>query len=467
VNNILRTAFGFFTILLVFCLSWALGLVRTEWGAAKSLFILLVTAHVPVPFYLYLRSLKNPPFGWKLGACLLVGLTVFGHSAMQTDQLRYILDGLQTLRGINPFRYTPQETFEKFGSLGILSQINHPHLSTVYPPLAQFFFAVSSFLNPFVWPFVQTVTPLKEGFAENLFPLILKVHKMAPPSVYWYWEFGLRVATAFCVFGMIRLQKHKRWDLLVFHPLFLFCVCLNLHIDALSIWLVLLLFHHSFSKKKEHFLLSASILVRWLSVLFLPFFALRWWKKEAKTDALSQMFLVVALVVLAFSFYSVGSNGNLFRSSGAYVQHWFFFGFLHRWLVDFFAFLKINDSIFWAKIFCAGAFLFSYVFVFIKFWKHKLTLRLSCTLVYLFFLICTPTIHPWYLLPLLALGLPYSKTLYTVWVWPMLSLLSYSFYFLGKDPFLVRNVVYILVSLLLWLDLKRIFAQKATFPCSP
>jgi len=86
---------------------------------------------------------------------------------LETDFYRYLWDGAVLAHGINPYTYAPSEVAEKAehppmdpalarlwqsaaseAPQRIFRSINHPHLRTIYPPVAQAAFAVSHWLKP-------------------------------------------------------------------------------------------------------------------------------------------------------------------------------------------------------------------------------------------------------------------------------------------------------------------------------
>lgn len=76
-----------------------------------------------------------------IGAALRLA-TVFSPTSLSDDVFRYVWDGHVTLAGINPYQYVPSELVER----GLLSDetltlLNSPDYYSVYPPLAQAFFA--------------------------------------------------------------------------------------------------------------------------------------------------------------------------------------------------------------------------------------------------------------------------------------------------------------------------------------
>lgn len=90
----------------------------------------------------------------------LRALMFFTNPILETDFYRYLWDGAVTFNGYNPYEYSPQEIIEGSpnapdrllelaGDSGkIIERVNHPHLRTIYPPVAQIGFALSYLIKP-------------------------------------------------------------------------------------------------------------------------------------------------------------------------------------------------------------------------------------------------------------------------------------------------------------------------------
>ncbi len=76
------------------------------------------------------------------------------------DHCRYMWDGAVVAHGINPYKHPPQDvasghvadpTLERLAETGreTLAGINHPHLRTIYPPVAEGAFALAYWITPF------------------------------------------------------------------------------------------------------------------------------------------------------------------------------------------------------------------------------------------------------------------------------------------------------------------------------
>jgi hypothetical protein len=67
---------------------------------------------------------------------------------LSDDIYRYVWDGLQMIKGCNPYSFAPAD-IKLYGetSAVLLRHVNHPELVTIYPPAAQLVFALGSFLS--------------------------------------------------------------------------------------------------------------------------------------------------------------------------------------------------------------------------------------------------------------------------------------------------------------------------------
>jgi len=99
-----------------------------------------------------------------LGLILFTGLGmrlifIFSEPMLEDDYQRYLWDGAQVARGLNPYTLSPEEAGRalKHTAVGrlatqsgsVLGRVNHGDLRTVYPPVAQVFFALAFKLAPF------------------------------------------------------------------------------------------------------------------------------------------------------------------------------------------------------------------------------------------------------------------------------------------------------------------------------
>jgi len=86
----------------------------------------------------------HPRLGtWALVAALAFRLlSVAGEPRLSDDVYRYVWDGRVQLHGIQPYRHAPDDPALSWLRDADWSRINHRHLGTLYPPLAELVFAL-------------------------------------------------------------------------------------------------------------------------------------------------------------------------------------------------------------------------------------------------------------------------------------------------------------------------------------
>jgi len=104
-------------------------------------------------------DLKKNQLIWVIGIGIILRvLMLFSAPILEDDYYRYLWDGAVTANGINPYEYSPEEVLGVTGiptelselaeeSGEIIHGINHPEVRTIYPPIAQAFFALSYWLD--------------------------------------------------------------------------------------------------------------------------------------------------------------------------------------------------------------------------------------------------------------------------------------------------------------------------------
>ena len=305
--------------LALFCLGfWYLDqhVYKLELAGLKSLEIKLI-GYVLYAFLLsipYAFLLKRPRLhtNWYVGAILVALTTVLSPTVLQTDQIRYIWDGAVSLRAGNPYLHAPIDhpDFSIFSGNQLL---NHNTLPTIYPPVAQWAFAVSGLFNPFLWngTLGWTAAPLLE--ATQGFKL----------------ELGWKIICGVFAFLAIYLNRNKRWDLFFLHPLILMTWVGNAHIDALLMVCIFLVLCNSNRPWKTWIFLSLGIAAKWVPILFLPHFIMKICPQKSLKSFFQFILPIAIIVVLPVVLYSIDSNGNFFTSIFIYARNWSFFGAIH------------------------------------------------------------------------------------------------------------------------------------------
>lgn len=137
------------------------------WGSIVYFALAVGVVRSPLPKSPWIQS-------WILGVAIFARLVLtLCPPLLETDPCRYLWDGAVLAEGISPYRYSPgevtasgrlppgtlsasdQAALDRLRELSIqprlsssFRKINHPQVPTLYPPLAQLFFAALARLSP-------------------------------------------------------------------------------------------------------------------------------------------------------------------------------------------------------------------------------------------------------------------------------------------------------------------------------
>lgn len=372
--------------------------------------------------FLYIQIQKNKKTTLSLWyICpLIIVLSIATPAFLQTDQYRYVWDGLNTVNGINPYRFAPIDN-PMFNSFNWTGLINHPNLSTIYPPFAQISFAISSYLNPYF-----------------LFDEYLKITDPVQVLI----GFKLLIGILTCAY--IVLNRNTRWDLVVGHPLYLYTVFANTHLDSLLV-LVFGIALLAIKKGSDYVLIlsmSVAVLIKWFPLIFFPGVLIWIQKRYGGVTTVSYAALSLGIMGIFINSFYIGAGGNMFTSLGHYGTEWFFNGLIHHVLMDVFGFfMSFELSIQVAKAVCVIVAAVIYVKQHMDFLKNKLSIQellLNTVLIYLIFV---PTLMPWYFLVLLPFILLFERAPLLIWCWPIITMSSKAFFYNNADPVILRYIV--------------------------
>jgi hypothetical protein len=311
------------------------------------------------------------------------------------DAYRYILDGQTLLAGENPYaqapgdllspphppwlaRALPQAEF-------VLRHINHPHLPTIYPPLAQVAFAAAAWLQP--WSYL----------GPRLVFIALDVLTILVLSSYLR---RLRLPAAQIVY--------YAWNPLVIQE-----VANGAHADSLAGLLVVLLAGRLLAIDPRAWpgraspsrdlllaglLLGLSVLAKVLPVVLAPV-ALAAGSRRRGWSGATVMALAAAAVVTAgyLPFCTVGA-AQLFAGLGEYARHWINNAGAYQLLAALFGQPRIAALVLIAAASCTTALRL-----------RRCGGRAENTIAamqhaWLICLLLLPACFPWYAVPLLALS---------------------------------------------------------------
>lgn len=249
----------------------------------------------------------SPAFVFLMAAVFRM-LLLFRNPELSDDLYRYLFDGLMLLDGLNPYAASPLTALSAGPeAAALVPRINHAHLSTIYPPMAQVFFALGAHVG---------------GVFGMKLVLIL-----------------MDLLACVLIFGILRRLglPDARVMLYAWHPLPILEIGASGHIDAAAVSLTLLALFVTLGLKAEStgrirvFLAGAcfagAVLVKWIPLLFFPGLislippVRRWfWVGGAGLTGL----------ILFFPFLPEAASG--FDTLGVYLANWEFSGFAFRTL---------------------------------------------------------------------------------------------------------------------------------------
>lgn len=219
-----------------------------------------------VAFAFYLGAcglvLRVSVWGTRLSLALIVGFALLFRAAMlfttpalSDDIYRYVWDGRVTSHGINPYSYSPDSPALAFLRDRLWEGINHKHMKTPYPPLAQATLALAYWGSP-----------------DNLKPLQVAA---AATDV-------LVIAT---LLALLRLRGLPGQRVLVYawNPLTFVQFAHSAHNDPLMLWLLLAALWLTLSRRPYlgATALAGATLAKLVPLLAAPLLARRWGPRPA------------------------------------------------------------------------------------------------------------------------------------------------------------------------------------------
>lgn len=334
--------------------------------------------------FLFLRQtilFPKPLFRTLLLFALLFRIVLLlAPNVLSSDIYRYLWDGIVFKEGFNPYQYAPdaQELAHLAKEYPHHSKINHPHISTIYPPMMQYFFFMVASLSPTIF----------------FFKLMMLC-----------FDFGV----IYILIKLLQQSKQPREFILLYawNPLPIIEFAGNGHNDILAIFFLLLAL---WSFQKERFFLGAIALTVSFLGKILGIFALFFLPRSQKIKC--GIFLCVITLLTLFAF--VDEDLSLFRGLKYYGNDLRFndsiFELLFQWVEPLFD--QYEDAIRNTKFLCALFLLSVVAFAHLS----KVSLFSGTYALLAMLMIVTTQLHPWYL----AWVLPFA-CFYRHYSWIMLS----------------------------------------------
>ena len=322
----------------------------------------------------------------------------------ESDFYRYLWDGKSFKNGINPFKYAPAEVnstkaeanqeIERLKELRdnnplYFERINHNGVPTIYPPIAQAVFAVSSVIKEDSIFVLKSIFVFFDILTVIFIGLLLSYFKMNPSLA--------------IIYG---------WS-----PLVLKEFANSGHYDSIAIFLTLLSVYYIVKNKvlAGSLSLACASLTKFYPMLLLPFLI-----KRIKIRHLVIFALGVIGMYVPFLIWGHAGSHKVFAGFGIYSEKWAYNGSLFvivQSVLDAFHF-KVGSELLLAKLITGIVF-----FILLLHWTLKrsndplvLIKRVLFILVALFLL--NPVGEPWYfcwVIPFLCF-FPYRSLLLLSWL---------------------------------------------------
>ncbi|MFT7149175.1 MAG: alpha-1,6-mannosyltransferase [Nonlabens sp.] len=388
-------------------------------------------------------STEEVDLGYYWGVLLRV-LLIASLPKLSDDVYRFIWDGRLLLNFEDPYKYLPAHHLGQ-GLTGITQglydQLNSPDYFTVYPPLNQVIFFISTLFSPgsIAWSVVilRVIMIVFELGNISLIRKLLRHYKL--PQAY----------------GLIY----------VLNPLVLFEVTGNLHFEGIMVYFLLMAIWQYEQGKlhKSAIFFGLSVATKFLPLIFLPLLLRKIGFKK------TMIYGLIVGATLSVTFLPLINTAHIWAikdSIELYFQKFEFNGSIY-YLARWYGFETAGHNII-AKsgkwmMYATMATIFLYSLI-----SKKKDWPRQMVWVWTLYLLFATTVHPWYIIPLLAVAV-FSKVRFP-FLWSYLIFLTYANYLGGEytDRIEVVIVEYSLVGLIaLWevfggSSEKLFFGEKAT-----
>ncbi|HJP29841.1 MAG TPA: hypothetical protein QGF95_04735 [Candidatus Latescibacteria bacterium] len=353
---------------------------------------------------------------------------------LSDDIYRYVWDGRVQAAGLNPYSHAPEHDSRTGLRDDDWSQINHPELVTVYPPVAQWFFHAVVRLAP-------GVTAMKAALVACDLLLIF---------VLWRW---------------LRRRSQAGWRILLYawHPLPVIEIAGNGHVDILGVLCLCtaLLWLCGDRRHLAAWALAAAVLGKMIPLLCLGAFwrrlapdrSSRWLRTIDPRPRLSLLWVPVLVVTAYLPFLEAGAA--MWSGLSAYAVKWRFndsaYGLVYRFLSNPKPGWEWDDeALLTARWVCLGG------VALVALWtalRHGDDVAVGCAAVLGAQLLLAPTVHPWYMLWVLPFMVLRPHPAWMAFSWlvflPYHVLLDYRNSGVWQESTSIRLLEYVPVYLLL------------------
>lgn len=327
-----------------------------------------------------------------VGALVVRLIFLFSSPSLSDDIYRFIWDGRMLNNNLNPFLYLPEDIVGKYKGLDkdLFSKLNSQEYHSVYPPLAQIIF----------------------GFTQWIFPESISGATVVLRSIVIVFEMG----TLFMMLHLLKIYRisQRAISLYAFNPLVVIELAGNLHFEGITLFFLLLSIALLISKKIKFSGVSMGLAI---SAKLIPLIVLPLFLRRIKFTTLIKWGLIifVTLLILFIPFIEGGFHTELLSGLTLYFKKFEFNASIY-YLIREYGFLTKGFN----TIQTVGPQLAILTFVLIMaytvwdYLKRKNFFEGMLWVFLIYFLMAT-TVHPWYIVYLLAMCIFTSFRFPLVW----------------------------------------------------
>lgn len=328
----------------------------------------------------------SQPLVWS-GAILFRGLLLFTLPTLSSDVYRYLWDGHVANSGVSPYAFAIDSPQLDWLQTSVREQANHAWMASPYLPAAQALFGAVTALMP--------LQPLSMQFAMVLIDLMN----------------GLLIAALLPVAGLPR----RRVLIYLWNPLVVVEIAHGAHVDGWMIFLSLSALYLFFCTPKWLTWLSPPVLALATLTKILPGFFMavlfwRWrWVQIALYTGVAAALLVAAASRAGWGLVGPLDGRGLFGALRIYADRWNYNSGLFHWLEASlgpagYARLNLEVANEWAKRLVSLGLLGVLGATWLIAKRHVAPLQLIrlMSVPLMGYTLLATTVHPWYLLFLLA-----------------------------------------------------------------
>ncbi len=295
---------------------------------------------------------------------------------LSDDAWRYLWDGLVSSGGNNPFLLRPTDrALDGIALLLPLGRLNSPDYFSVYPPVSQAGFFLAGLATRVTGSLVVGIGIIKIiATAAEMIALLLLARCIAPT-----------------------LPRPSVLALYAWNPLVLVEAAGQAHTEALMLPLLVgtLIAAQADRHRLAGVLLAAAAWTKLYPLLLLPLL----WRRGGWRSVWPSL---LTLILLAVPFASAEVPGNVRESLSLYTAHFEFFAAPYFALKSLFV-TELDDGGDTAAMLLRGLLLLGTLATYLVDWRRRWPLDVAFAAVLGLYIFTATTVHPWYLLGLLAM----------------------------------------------------------------